>query len=174
MYHQSNLTMPDMSLMMGMKPDASPPTPRSLRLIGSSSGTMLGQSNDELRNAVRMSHPGSSGDYMSGSLPHHGMGQGAYGVQDRLGAGGLGSGSNAAAMAAAAAKKKGIKSSLGRLFSKKEKVCPPSFKVLLIKKVSTILFEYRVRERMSFMTTEASTVTVVLQMNPQSPLHLVL
>lgn len=119
MYHQSNLTMPDMSMMMGTRPDASPPTPRSLRLINSASGPMLGQSNDELRNAAMMGH--GSSDYMSGTLPLH-FNQGAYGSHDRSGMSTLNSTSSAAAVAAAAAKKKGIKSSLGRLFSKKEKV----------------------------------------------------
>jgi hypothetical protein len=110
--------MPDMSMMMGMKSDASPPTPRSLRLINSASGPMLGQS-DEMRNSGMMSHAGSS-DYMSGTLPLH-LNQGAYGGHDRSGMSTLNSTTSAAF--AAAAKKKGIKSSLGRLFSKKEKVC---------------------------------------------------
>lgn len=121
MYHQSNLTMPDMM----MKSDASPPTPRSLRLINSASGPMLGQSNDELRNQSMMSHAGSS-DYMSGTLPMQMNPLGAYGAYsgyDRSGMSTLNSTSSAAVMAAAAAaKKKGLKSSLGRLFSKKEKV----------------------------------------------------
>lgn len=68
-----------------------------------------------------MSHAGSS-DYMSGTLPLL-MNQGAYGHDPRSGMSTMNSTSSAAMqMAAAAAKKKGIKSSLGRLFSKKEKV----------------------------------------------------
>ena len=121
MYHQSNLTMPDMGLAMGMKPEASPPTPRSLRLMpNTASGQGYGQSSDELRRVAVL--PSSSGSFMGHeSLQSQHSHQGSYTGQDRGSLGGLPvSGSTAAAMAAA--KKKGIKSSLGRLFSKKEKV----------------------------------------------------
>ena len=124
MYHQSNLTMPDMGLAMGMKPEASPPTPRSLRLMPNTASSQgYGQSTEELRRVAVLSSVGSSGSFMGhenlqSSQHSH---QGSYMSQDRGGLGGLPvSGTAAAAMAAA--KKKGIKSSLGRLFSKKEKV----------------------------------------------------
>ncbi|CAG7721128.1 unnamed protein product [Allacma fusca] len=110
MYHQSNLTMPDMGLAMGMKPEASPPTPRSLRLMPNTTGGQYGQSTEELRRVAVLPSSGMQ-------LQH--MHQGSVGSQDRSTIGGLPVTTTAAAMAAA--KKKGIKSSLGRLFSKKEK-----------------------------------------------------
>ena len=122
MYHQSNLTMPDMGLAMGLKPEASPPTPRSLRLMPNTSGPAYGQSTEELR---RVPTSASGSNYMTHENMHaQHMHQGPYAsMQDRSALGGLPVTTTAAAMAAA--KKKGIKSSLGRLFSKKEKVSYP-------------------------------------------------
>jgi len=120
MYHQSNLTMPDMGLAMGMKPEASPPTPRSLRLMPNTSGPAYGQSTEELRRVPSS----ASGNYMTHeNMQAQHMHHTQYGsLQDRSSLGGL----PVTAAAMAAAKKKGIKSSLGRLFSKKEKVSPLS------------------------------------------------
>lgn len=118
MYHQSNLTMPDMGLVMGMKPDVSPPTPRSLRLMPTSSS--YGQSTEELRRAATMQGMAMMQSYGQDNTSQL-YNQGASGSHDRAGIGGLNVTPSAAA-AMAAAKKKGLKSSLGRLFSKKEKV----------------------------------------------------
>lgn len=118
MYHQSNLTMPDMGLVLGMKPDVSPPTPRSLRLMPNTSG--YGQSSEDMRRAT-MQGVAMMQAYGQDNMQQQHYNQGASGSQDRAGIGGLNVTPSAAA-AMAAAKKKGIKSSLGRLFSKKEKV----------------------------------------------------
>lgn len=114
-YHQSNLTMPDMGL--AMKPEASPPTPRSLRFMPNTSAPMYGQSSEELRRVTLLA--GSSSNYVS----HENIQAQQYHhrTQERSTIGGLPVNTTHAA-AMAAAKKKGIKSSLGRLFSKKEKV----------------------------------------------------
>ncbi|CAL8079383.1 unnamed protein product [Orchesella dallaii] len=118
MYHQSNLTMPDMGLVLGMKPDVSPPTPRSLRLMPNTSG--YGQSSEELRRAAGLQAMSMMQAYGQDNMQSQHYNQGASGSQDRAGIGGLNVTPSAAA-AMAAAKKKGLKSSLGRLFSKKEK-----------------------------------------------------
>lgn len=122
LYHQSNLTMPDMGLAMGMKPDASPPTPRSLRLMPNASGGLYGQSTEELRRVANVPH------YLSQDNMQQQLHPSPYGAQDRSSLGRLPVNTTTAAAIAAAAKKKSIKSSLGRLFSKKEKV----WKLLLI------------------------------------------
>jgi hypothetical protein len=85
------------------------------------SGQAYGQSSEELRRLAAL--PSSSSNYMTHENMHaQHMHHGPYGgMQDRSALGGLPvTTTHAAAMAAA--KKKGIKSSLGRLFSKKEKV----------------------------------------------------
>jgi len=114
-YHQSNLTMPDMGL--AMKPEASPPTPRSLRFMPNTSVPIYGQSTEELR---RLNLQASGANYMS----HENIQTQQFHqrAQERAALGGLPGGTTHAAAMAAAAKKKSIKSSLGRLFSKKEKV----------------------------------------------------
>lgn len=129
MYHQSNLTMPDMGLVLGMKPDVSPPTPRSLRLMHNTSG--YGQSSDDLRRAAGMQGVGMMQGYGHDNTQSQHFNQGASGSLDRSGIGTLNvTPSTAAAMAAA--KKKGLKSSLGRLFSKKEKVRKINFRYIVM------------------------------------------
>jgi len=165
MYHQSNLTMPDMGLVLGMKPDVSPPTPRSLRLMPN---TGYGPSSEELRRAANMQAMSMMQAYGQDNMHSQHYNQGASGSQDRAGIGGLNVTPSAAA-AMAAAKKKGLKSSLGRLFSKKEKVRRTS----LFSKVKVVNFifcrnlneyflmnDFRRKERMSCMTMGDSTVKV--------------
>jgi len=114
MYHQGNMGMQDMGMAMGMKSEASPPTPRSLRLMPNTSGPSYGQNTGGYMNL---------GNYTSDTMQSQQSYHSGYGGHDRQCYGGMQPTATATAAAIAAAKKKSIKSSLGRLFSKKEKVC---------------------------------------------------